>query len=248
MLKPPVKMSLQMQALTKSIRTPSLQRELPCRYQEFIRSNLYSVITHSFPLFCSQLTESTVYTLVDEWLFMHGATEPEFHHIATEFVKFIHQRALDNRGCHLTAELISIIEYEWIIFSTEIDVSELVIPNVLWDEVDALPDKFYILLNSTLKLVKVPFLINSDSVTFMTNKHQTACYGVFRNAFHQVVSQKLREVDIAIIQIIQHTPRLTFIQLQQQITQHLSTFHVLTWVQEFHQNGLIGLYISGETI
>ncbi|ASG07509.1 DUF2063 domain-containing protein [Vibrio anguillarum] len=248
MLKPPMNMRMSMYALTCVIRSPVAQGEPHCRYREFIRENIYSVITHTFPLFCSQLNEETLYILTDEWLVTYGATEPEFHQIATEFVQFIQQRNSHNDNINLSAEQIALLEYEWIVFNAEMDGHHVTDHKVWWDDVEVQSDAFCIQLNPTLKLIEVPFLVHPESVTFLTQEQKTVCYGVFRNASHQVVSQKLREVDIALIQMIQNAPAQSLTQLEQQIAQHLSNFHFLAWVQTFQQQGLISLYLLGETL
>lgn len=248
MLKPPMNMSMSMHALTCVIRSPVAQGEPPCRYREFIRENIYSVIKHTFPLFYAQLNEETLYILTDEWLVIHGAMEPEFHQIATEFVQFIQQQNNHNASVKLSAKQIALLEYEWIVFNAEMDSAHVPNLNVWWDDVEAQPEAFCIQLNPTLKLVEVPFLVHPKSVTFLIQEQKTVCYGVFRHASHQVVSQKLREVDIALIQMIQNAPAQSLTQLEQQIAQHLSNFHFLAWVQTFQQQGLISLYLLGETL
>lgn len=248
MFRPPLTMSIPMQALTNAIRSPTEQGIQACRYREFIRNNIFSVITNTFPLFCAQFTEENLYVLTDEWLKTHCATEPEFHQIATEFVQFIQQRDSDASSISPSAWQIALLEYEWIIFSTEIDITDWSVSKVCWDDVEARQDVFGIQLNPTLRLVEVPFLVHPKSVTFLTQKRKTVCYGVFRNTSHHVVSQKLREVDIALIQMIQNTPTLSLAQLQQQVDQHLSAFHFWEWVQLFQQKGLITPYLLlGET-
>lgn len=88
MLNPPSKMRAQTESLTALIRTPMNQHAL-CRYSEFIRDNILGVVANTFPLFSSQFADEQLERMVDDFVVMHGASEPEFHHIATEFVQFL---------------------------------------------------------------------------------------------------------------------------------------------------------------
>ncbi len=59
--------------------------------------------------------------LVDEFVVVHYASEPEFHHIATEFVSFIQRRTQPMNssslitGYELTSNQLAVLEYEWCI-------------------------------------------------------------------------------------------------------------------------------------
>ncbi|AYC04625.1 HvfC family peptide modification chaperone [Vibrio cholerae] len=247
MLKPPMRMSMPMLELTRSIRSLAEHNEPPSRYREFIQENIYSVIKHTFPLFCAQLNQQSLCTLADEWLVRHGATEPEFHQIASELLQFIQQHNGYHINMNLSAEQIALLEYEWIVFNAEMDTAHVLDFKVCWDDVAAQPQGFCLQLNPTLKLIEVPFVVHPESVTFFTHPQERVCYGVFRHATHQVVSQKLRDLDIALIQMIQSNPTCSVMQLEQQIAQSLANFHFLAWVQSFDWKGLISLRLLGET-
>lgn len=102
--------------------------------------------------------------------------------------------------------------------------------------------------NPTLKLVEVPFLLHQASVTFLTDRRHPVFNGVFRNSQHHVISQKLREVDIALIQLLQQQPNLTLAQLQQMIAQQLARFSFMEWAQHFSELGLVSVRPSGEKL
>ncbi|MGF1754957.1 putative DNA-binding domain-containing protein, partial [Vibrio makurazakiensis] len=95
MVNPPQEMVRLTHQLSEAIRSPhsrnksSEQILSACRYGEFIRDNVFAVVTNTFPLFCEQLSENELNQFIDEFVETHSADEPEFHHIATELVKFV---------------------------------------------------------------------------------------------------------------------------------------------------------------
>ncbi|WP_061035336.1 MULTISPECIES: HvfC/BufC family peptide modification chaperone [Vibrio] len=243
MLNPPSKMRAQTESLTALIRTPMNQHAL-CRYSEFIRDNILGVVANTFPLFSSQFADEQLERMVDDFVVMHGASEPEFHHIATEFVQFLQQKAHQDSSS-ISADQKALLEYEWVAFNVEIDtlVAAFNSPsNPIFEENQVLQ------LNPTLKLVEVPFLLHQDSVTFLTDSRHPVFYGVFRNSQHHVISQKLREVDVALIQLLQQQPNLTLAQLQQMIAQQLARFSFMEWAQHFSELGLVSVRPSGEKL
>ncbi|WP_045383817.1 HvfC/BufC family peptide modification chaperone [Vibrio campbellii] len=243
MLNPPSKMRAQTKSLTALIRTPMNQHAL-CRYSEFIRDNILGVVANTFPLFSSQFADEQLERMVDDFVVMHGASEPEFHHIATEFVQFLQQKAHQDSS-FISADQKALLEYEWVAFNVEIDtlVAAFNSPsNPIFEENQVLQ------LNPTLKLVEVPFLLHQDSVTFLTDRRHPVFYGVLRNSQHHVISQKLREVDVALVQLLQQQPNLTLAQLQQMIAQQLARFSFMEWAQHFSELGLVNVRPSGEKL
>ncbi|WP_050906046.1 putative DNA-binding domain-containing protein [Vibrio campbellii] len=236
MLNPPSKMRAQIESLTALIRTPMNQHAL-CRYSEFIRDNILGVVANTFPLFSSQFADEQLERMVDDFVVMHGASEPEFHHIATEFVQFLQQKVHQDSSS-ISADQMALLEYEWVAFNVEIDTLVAAFTsssNPIFEESQVLQ------LNPTLKLVEVPFLLHQDSVTFLTDRSHPVFYGVFRNSQHHVISQKLREVDVALIQLLQQRPNLTLAQLQQMIAQQLARFSFMEWAHHFSELGLVSV-------
>ncbi|MGD1504308.1 putative DNA-binding domain-containing protein [Vibrio harveyi] len=243
MLNPPSKMCAQTESLTALIRTPMNQHAL-CRYSEFIRDNILGVVANTFPLFSSQFADEQLERMVDDFVVMHGASEPEFHHIATEFVQFLQQKAHQDSSS-ISADQKALLEYEWVAFNVEIDTLVAAFTsssNPIFEENQVLQ------LNPTLKLLEVPFLLHQDSVTFLTDRRHPVFYGVFRNSQNHVISQKLREVDVALIQLLQQQPNLTLAQLQQMIAQQLARFSFMEWAQHFSELGLVSVRPSGEKL
>ncbi|HHI4967040.1 TPA: putative DNA-binding domain-containing protein [Vibrio parahaemolyticus] len=243
MLNPPSQMRAQTESITALIRTPMNQHSL-CRYSEFIRDNILGVVANTFPLFSSQFADEQLERMVDDFVVRHGASEPEFHHIATEFVQFLQQEA-HQYSSSISADQMALLEYEWVEFNVEIDNLVAVFnssSNPIFEENQVLQ------LNPTLRLVEVPFLLHQESVTFLTNRRHPVFYSVFRNSRHHVISQKLREVDVALIQLLQQQPNLTLAQLQQKITQQLARFSFMEWAQHFNVLGLVSVRPSGEKL
>lgn len=243
MLNPPNKMRARTESLTALIRTPMNQHAL-CRYSEFIRDNILGVVANTFPLFSSQFADEQLERMVDDFVVMHGASEPEFHHIATEFVQFLQQKSHQDSSS-ISADQMALLEYEWVAFNVEIDTLVAAFTsssNPIFEENQVLQ------LNPTLKLVEVPFLLHQDSVTFLTDRRHPVFYCVFRNSQHHVISQKLREVDVALIQLLQQQPNLTLAQLQQMIAQQLARFSFMEWAQHFSELGLVSVRPSGEKL
>lgn len=243
MLNPPSKMRAQTESLTALIRTPMNQHAL-CRYSEFIRDNILGVVANTFPLFSSQFADEQLERMVDDFVVMHGASEPEFHHIATEFVQFLQQKAHQDSS-FISADQKALLEYEWVAFNVEIDTLVAALNS---SSNPILEQNQVLQLNPTLKLLEVPFLLHQDSVTFLTDRRHPVFYGVFRNLQHHVISQKLREVDVALIQLLQQQPNLTLAQLQQMIAQQLARFSFMEWAQHFSELGLVSVRPSGEKL
>ncbi|MHA7588281.1 HvfC/BufC family peptide modification chaperone [Vibrio harveyi] len=243
MLNPPNKMRAQTESLTALIRTPMNQHAL-CRYSEFIRDNILGVVANTFPLFSSQFADEQLERMVDDFVVMHGASEPEFHHIATEFVQFLQQKVHPDSSS-ISADQMALLEYEWVAFNVEIDT---LVAAFTSSSNPILEQNQVLQLNPTLRLLEVPFLLHQDSVTFLTDRRHPVFYGVFRNSQHHVISQKLREVDVALIQLLQQQPNLTLAQLQQMIAQQLARFSFMEWAQHFNELGLVSVRPSGEKL
>ncbi|MEL0608784.1 putative DNA-binding domain-containing protein [Vibrio echinoideorum] len=252
---PPSMMITQTQALSALIRLP-LEENSQCRYSEFIRDNVFGVLNNTFPLFCQQIEQSQLLILVDEFVVVHYASEPEFHHIATEFVSFVQRRTQPmgmsslSASHELTVDQLAVLEYEWCAFCVEIDSSKQVLP-LSWTgdlRVDGQQLKLGLLVNSTMKLVQVPFLVHGESLTFLTRRRYPIYYAIYRDSDQRVNTIKLREIDVAIIQIIQQQPNRSLADIKQIITQQLARFEFINWVKHFSEIELIGAYSLGEKI
>lgn len=252
---PPNSMVRQTQALAALIRSP-LEDNAVCRYSEFVRDNVFGVLNNTFPLFCQQVDQDQLLILVDEFVVVHYASEPEFHHIATEFVSFIQRRTQPMyissvvASHELTADQLAVLEYEWCAFCVEIDSSKQVLP-MSWTgdfHINEQQLQLRLLVNSTMKLVQVPFLVHGDSLTFLTQRRHPIYYAIYRDSDQRVNTIKLREIDVAIIQIIQQQPNRSLADIKQIIAQQLARFEFINWVEHFSETELIGVHSLGEKL
>ncbi|MGF1779698.1 putative DNA-binding domain-containing protein [Vibrio nomapromontoriensis] len=239
MCNPPGLMLRQTEALAKCIRSPQAMHS-HCQYGGFIRNNIHSVVRNTFPYFAEQVGQHKLYRLIDDFLLRHSALEPEFHHIATEFVQYAQQsQQLDTLST-------SVLEYEWAVFSVEIDQA-FTPQGVIWnDSIHAQPHAYTLSGNPTLQLLKLPFEISQHAVPLLENNVDSQYYGVFRTVQHRVVSQKLRAIDVALIQIIQPVSQLNLLDFQQHTTAQLTSFDALQWTQHFTTLELVQLQASGD--
>ncbi|CAH6824978.1 conserved hypothetical protein [Vibrio chagasii] len=252
---PPSSMVTQTQALAALIRSP-LEDNTVCRYSEFIRDNVFGVLNNTFPLFCQQVDQDQLLILVDEFVVVHYASEPEFHHIATEFVSFIQRRTEAMYGSRLTAahalstDHLAVLEYEWCAFCVEIDSTEKVLPVTCTCDVreDGQQLQLALSVNQTMKLVQVPFLIHGESLTFLTQRRHPVYYAMYRDSNQRVNTIKLREIDVAIIQMIQQQPNQSLANTKQIIAQQLARFEFINWVEHFSDIELIGVHSLGENL
>ncbi|MGL5566947.1 MAG: HvfC family peptide modification chaperone, partial [Plesiomonas sp.] len=88
----------------------------------------------------------------------------------------------------------------------------------------------------------LPFAIRRSGV--LPTRQGSHFYGLFRNPAHQVVTQRLREWDVALIQLLQQQPGITQAAFQQQVQQVRSDFDLSEWARHFHRLGLLTLTVG----
>src|SRR5699024_6410993 len=76
-------------------------------YGALLRENILEAIGCSFPLFCSRLHAEKKEHLASAFMATHAAQLPQFHHVATEFVRFVQGRE------DVPRNLLCLLEYEW---------------------------------------------------------------------------------------------------------------------------------------
>lgn len=239
MLNTPATMLAEIELFSQAIRQQPKQKSTR-RYHEFICENIVGVIENTFPLFSKTQRADGLNQLANEFIYYHGATEPEFHQIATEFVQFSQKRA------EITPSLLKLIEYEWVTFNVEIAMERADKEHPSWEEIAVQPDAFTLTSNSVMQLIEVPFLVEEDAVNFLSKDEDFVVYGVYRTKENIVVSQKLRNIDVAIIQIISQAPKTTLAKAEQHIHTHLAGFDFMHWVHSFTQNQLITIQFLGD--
>lgn len=239
MLNTPATMLTEIELFSKAIRQQPKQKSTR-RYHEFVCENIVGVIENTFPLFSGTQSADDLNQLANEFIYYHSATEPEFHQIATEFVQFIQNKV------ELMPRLLKLIEYEWVTFNVEIAMIRTDETHSSWEEISAQPNAFTLSCNAVMQLIEVPFLVEEDAVNFLSKDEDSVVYGVYRTKENIVVSQKLRDIDVAIIQLISQTPKITLTKAEQHIHTHLAGFDFMYWVHSFTQNQLITIQFLGD--
>ncbi|MGF1700135.1 putative DNA-binding domain-containing protein [Photobacterium makurazakiensis] len=226
-----------MQTFADGVRhTHTPQAKSISQYHEFIRSNVHSVVTQTFPLFSQLITETTMEDWVTRFLLRSQAVEPEFHHIATEFVRFVQS---ENRT--LPSQHVTVLEYEWVVFNTEINAERVTLPAV------QLPKSFSaewlfnceIEINPTLQLIEVPFHIKNNEIDFINENEPLQAYAVYRNTMHQVLSQPLTTNDRLILASLYQYKSIRFEVLNSDVNDYLPINSIVNWIKHFNQTDLI---------
>lgn len=234
----PPQMQRQLQWLAERIRQP--QEGIADQYVHSVRTNVEGVLACAFPLSQGYWAEIDRLQLIEGFVAHHGAAEPEFHHIATEFVCYVQQ--LHGEGkLNWPKQRLALLEYEWACLGVEID--EARVPHPAADE--EVNSASRLMLNPTLKLLSLPFTIRNCGV--IATRQQQHFYALFRAPDHQVVTQLLREVDVALIQLLEGSEGVTQAQFNQQVQPYRSDFDVLEWARHFHELGLLCIQYQGET-
>lgn len=160
-------------------------------YREIIRENIHGVLLSVFPLFCLRLHEMDIHELVNDFIYQHNATQPEFHQIATELLVFIRQHN------YLSANDLALLEYEWLLYAVEIDdndvpahkktllcSAELHNASIIW--------------NPTLKIVGLPFCIGEGEQEY----EQASClnyYAIYQKYNNCLYLKKITSLDVQLL-------------------------------------------------
>ncbi|KEQ17912.1 HvfC/BufC family peptide modification chaperone [Endozoicomonas numazuensis] len=237
MLTAPPTLKQNIETLTRTIRSQGIQsipgKNISSRYyREFVRGNIKEVVQHSFPKFCSCIDEETMDSLANGFLKNHKTIEPEFHHIATEFVRFIQAHFSEN------PVLLSMLEYEWVLFCIEIDSQTVTnLDRTLSSELISDLD-LTLTLNPTLQYIKLPFSLDEPFDCKASVKRGDFYYVLFRNKRHQILQKSLGELDhYFLTRISEHNGEPTSI-IQQACTDK-NKRDFMEWLQHSIQTDLI---------
>ncbi|HEH9399457.1 TPA: putative DNA-binding domain-containing protein [Aeromonas sobria] len=231
----PQRMQQQTAWLASRVRLP--QDGIASHYARSVRANVASVLESAFVLTHGHWAPVDRWQLVEGFVIAHGADAPEFHHIATEFVRYVQHRHGEGT-LNWPKQRLALLEYEWACLCVEIDQG-VVPPVVPGEEVTA---ESPLGLNPTLQLLELPFAIRRSGV--LPTRQGNHFYGLFRSPDHQVVTQRLREWDVALIQLLQQQPGITRAAFQQQVQQVRSDFDLTEWARHFHRLGLLTLPVG----
>ncbi len=230
----PLKLTQHIRELCTTLREKDChcQNTAIINYREFLRGNITGVIEKSFPALSAELGAEKVAELTDDFLANHGANEPEFHHIATEFVAYL------QHCTRIDAELRMLAEYEWVLFSVEIDPEKVIPGNIHYDGIED-SSAVTVILNPTLKYIRVPFTVQRDEKT-ATDNQQTESLAIFRNKDHQVMKKKLAQFDCMMLHLILEKNIVNLARLQQAISVEKSNLFA-QWITCSNDFNLISL-------
>lgn len=222
MEKVPETLFLHTESLAKAIRHGGI-----AHYQTFVRAHILEVIEQTFPHVNRHITLAEKSQCVDDFIRTHQAIEPEFHHIATEFVRFVQQH-----HC-FSFYLLSLLEYEWVLFSISI------LPDRIKSSKTPIMNKNAMIeLNPTLYCIELPFSIESienNTLDFNDNKkNKSFFYGVFRNAEHKVLYKSLNLQERYLVQLLQESPAITYDALKEHASPTISTDDLTDWLTQTH--------------
>ncbi|PTS74887.1 DUF2063 domain-containing protein [Aeromonas sp. HMWF036] len=231
----PQRMQQQTTWLASRVRLP--HAGIASHYARSVRANVESVLESAFPLTHAHWAQVDRWQLVEGFVIAHGAEAPEFHHIATEFVRYVQHRHSEG-SLNWPRQRLALLEYEWACLCVEIDQG--VVPQVL-PGVEVTAESPFV-LNPTLQLLELPFAIRRSGV--LPTRQGNHFYGLFRSPDHRVVTQRLREWDVALIQLLQQQPGITQTAFQQQVQQVRSDFDLTEWARHFYRLGLLTLPVG----
>ncbi|MDN0111456.1 HvfC/BufC family peptide modification chaperone [Yersinia mollaretii] len=204
-------------------RSVKYSRSVEC-YRGFLRNHIRGVLQTAFPLLDGKLTEDQRSTLIEQFISLHDAQEPEFHQIANELIYFLQQKPW------LTDELQKIMEYEWLLYDCEIADSQVPQPSDT-----PLQPTTILRINPTLQNIRLPWPVTQQGPTWTQSGDYL--YAIYRNAQHEVLRQALGLWDIAIIEPIDKGEACRLAELGQQLT--LSPERLHAWILWNRKNGLI---------
>jgi hypothetical protein len=162
-----------------------------------IRINAISAVSATFPRFAAHRGESNLADDIDAFVSTFGAIEPQFMHLASEFVRFVHDRNYDTVSQVL-------VEYEWVLFAVEIAEEKV----IAFDPHHNCRSFQEIQLNPTTRLIASPFVLsatNEEAESMVLEDHSPFVYAVFRTSDHRVMTVPLNAMDIEILQAVQES-------------------------------------------
>ncbi|CAQ82964.1 MULTISPECIES: HvfC/BufC family peptide modification chaperone [Photorhabdus] len=191
----PVLLSSAEEAFSTLIRTRNIEGKAlspgEILYRKIIRENIDSVLQSVFPLFCQNISGDCMCTLVNDFIYAHCASQPEFHQIATELLIFIcHQKNIPLR-------YLALLEYEWLIYSIEIDDSNV----SKGQKIISLTEKMHcvdIIINPTLKITCLPFQIKKGKPCY-ENFPLMYYYIIYRKRDNSIYQKNINDQDLKLI-------------------------------------------------
>ncbi|WP_447873217.1 HvfC/BufC family peptide modification chaperone [Serratia fonticola] len=204
-------------------------------YRKIVRENINGVLQSVFPLFCDCLKEASVRNLIDDFLHQHHANQPEFHQIATELLLFIRQLS------DISSKVRALIEYEWLIYSVEIDESDVPIPHKMRLQSKQI-NNVEIKMNPTLKIITLPFCLN-EGVLSDKGEGLLNYYALYRKRNNEIFMKKLNQDDLRFL-LEMNDPDVTAKVLKNKIAHYFPAKLFTVWLENNSNDELFSLTLK----
>ncbi|API87087.1 putative DNA-binding domain-containing protein [Francisella uliginis] len=178
-----------MQNFTHAIRYGSSTDDKIQMYREFIVGNISSVLENTFPYFNIHASQELKNAILKVFFEDNIASEPAFHQIATGILE-------SSRHVEMSEGLSKLIEFEWLLFSIEIDESK-VFKNIEIAKNLNFKDIKNIESNPTLTFISLPFDINDLDEKISAD--QNILYAIYRNVNYRTSYQRLSPLEFAVL-------------------------------------------------
>ncbi|MBC3252369.1 putative DNA-binding domain-containing protein [Serratia fonticola] len=205
-------------------------------YWKGIRDSIASVLYSVFPVFCRSLTDDVISEISNAFIMQHQATQPEFHQLATELLLFMRQRP------EVLAENQPIIEYEWLLYSLEIDEGIVSPPHIkVAEHLDI--NNTDIIANPTLRIVSFPFLLKNGE-PYYGSEPLEYYYAIYRRHDNVLYHKKLSIIDVQLLLEIGNAVAMAKM-LKEKVAKHLTTLSFKQWLAITNNDEMISLIIKG---
>lgn len=200
-------------------------------YRKVYRENISGVLKSVFPIFYQRLDLTGFYNLVNEFIYQHNATEPEFHQIATELLIFI------RRQSQVSPLDLALLEYEWLLYAVEIDYSEVPQSNEI-SLVFGDYNYFEITLNPTLKIISLPFEIKGENLNF--DREVNYYYAIYRGCDNFIYQKILGRYDLIFLSHLNNGGSLFDRVLDKELV-GFSSLDFRSWLEINNNDGILFL-------
>jgi hypothetical protein len=202
-------------------------------YRNIVRANLSEVLKCTFPLFINELGKEGQAHFVEGFLNKHQATEPEYHHIATEWVRFVQEQP------GLTSKQLALMEFEWVLFSVEIADEKVQAPPDVVVLKNINIDDCVIRLNPTVVAIELPFILDEPNNDELTGSK--SIYVVYRDDVHHVCYKRLTLFERCLINTLDGNEAKPVSEIKQTISEHLTSQVLNEWILHHLSSGLLVL-------
>ncbi|MGV3346498.1 putative DNA-binding domain-containing protein [Enterobacteriaceae bacterium LUAb1] len=200
-------------------------------YRNLIRNNIDEVFSCAFPLACRQLTLPQKRSLISRFLTAHRAEEPEYHHIATELLRFIQQLP------DIPSVLVAVMEYEWVLFCVEISAEKVSLPPA--DKLTHSKKALSVTLNPTLVAIELPFNLDNAEENIISDGNYA--YAVYRKFNYDICYKALTLVDQYLIQTLNNQRMIPISALRETCASQLADNVLDEWLLHSATSELIDI-------